>query len=77
MKKIICKKVYDTESALLIKKTTFGYFGSDEGYEETLYQTDGGLYFLYVNGGEKSKHTKEDLIRMSAERAKVWLAENA
>jgi hypothetical protein len=75
MKKTICKKVYDTETATLIKKTTYGYFGEADGYEESLYKTDGGLYFLYVNGGEKSKYTKEDIIRMSAEKAKIWLAE--
>jgi hypothetical protein len=75
MKKTICKKVYDTETSTLIKKTTYGYFGEADGYEESLYQTDGGLYFLYVNGGEQSKYTKEDIIRMSAEKAKIWLAE--
>ena len=75
MKKTICKKVYDTETATLIKKTTYGYFGEADGYEESLYKTNGGLYFLYVNGGEKSKYTKEDIIRMSAEKAKIWLAE--
>lgn len=75
MKKTICKKVYDTETSTLIKKTTYGYFGETDGYEESLYQTDGGLYFLYVNGGEQSKYTKEDIIRISAEKAKIWLAE--
>ena len=77
MQKIICKKVYDTEKSTLIKKVAFGYFGSEEGYEEILYKTEGGLYFLYVNGGTNSKHTKEDIVRMSAEKAKVWLSENA
>lgn len=77
MQKIICKKVYDTEKSSLIKKITFGFFGSAEGYEEILFKTEGGLFFLYVNGGEKSKHTKEDIVRMSPEKAKVWLAENA
>ena len=76
MKKIICNKVYDTERASLLKKVTYGYFGEEEGYEEILYQTEGKLYFLYVNGGKKSKHTKENIVRLSAERAKVWLAEN-
>ena len=77
MKKTICKKVYDTENSTLIKQVTCGYFGCAEGYEERLYKTDGGLFFLYVNGGEKSKHTKEDIVRMSADKAKAWLAENA
>lgn len=77
MQKIICKKVYDTEASILIKKITFGCFGCDDGYEESLYKTDNGLFFLYVNGGKESKHPKEDIVRMSAEKAKKWLEENA
>ena len=46
MKKIICKREYDTETATLVKKHTVGEFGDPAGYEETLYQTPGGLYFL-------------------------------
>ena len=52
MKKIICKKEYDTETATLVKKYTNGYFGDPAGYEETLYQTPEGLYFVYTCGGE-------------------------
>ena len=48
MKKIICKKEYDTETATKIKQYTNGYFGDPAGYEETLYQTPGGLYFLCI-----------------------------
>ena len=77
MKKIICKKVYDTETSTLVKKVTFGYFGDVGGYEECLYKTEGGFYFLYVNGGVNSKHPKEDIIRMGAEKAQLWLNENA
>lgn len=77
MKKIICKKVYDTETSTLVKKVTFGYFGDSEGYEECLYKTEGGFYFLYVNGGANSKHPKEDIVRMGAEKAQLWLSENA
>lgn len=76
MKKTICKKVYDTEASTLIKKITFGWFGDEEGYEESLYQTADGLYFLYVNGGKKSKYAKEDISRMGAEKAKTWLSQN-
>lgn len=76
MQKIICKKVYDTEKATLVKKTTFGWYGVADGYEESLYKTENGLFFLYVNGGENSKHPKEDIIRLGAEKAKVWLASN-
>ncbi len=77
MQKVICKKVYDTETATLIKKATFGYFGDPNGYEESLYQTEGGLFFLYVNGGESSKYVKEDIVRMSKEKKEAWLKANA
>ena len=73
MKKIICKKVYDTETAELVKKQTFGYFGDPAGYEESLYKTPEGYYFLYVNGGAESKYVKEDIKRVSAEKAKEML----
>ena len=50
MKKIICKKEYDTETATLIKAYAFGELGDPAGYEEDLYQTPEGLYFLHVGG---------------------------
>ena len=76
MKKIICKKEYDTETSSVIEKRTCGDFGSPEGYEEILYKTADGSFFLYVNGGEKSKYKKEDIKRMSAKVAEAWIAEN-
>lgn len=76
MKKIICKVEYDTESAKLIGKMTCGQFGDAEGYEESLYETENGKYFLYVNGGEKSSYKKEDIKRMSAAKADEWLKEH-
>lgn len=72
MKKIICKVEYDTETAELIKKNTFGEFGEKDGYEESLYLTKDGKYFLYTNGGEDSKYPKESITRMSKERAEEW-----
>ena len=76
MKKIICKVEYDTENSELIFKNTFGQFGEKEGYEESLYVTNDGKYFLYVNGGEESKYTKENIMRMSKEKANEWLENN-
>ena len=73
MKKIICKKVYDTETAEIVKKQTYGFFGDPAGYEETLYKTAECYYFLYVNGGAESKYTKEDIKRISADKAKEML----
>ena len=76
MQKTICKKVYDTETSTIVKKVTFGYFGSSDGYEETLYQTESGHFFLYTNGGAESKYTKEDITRMSAEKKNAWLKDH-
>ena len=73
MKKIICKKEYDTETATQIKKYTNGYYGDPAGYEETLYQTPGGLYFLYVNGGESSIHPAEDIQRLAKTKVNDWI----
>ena len=73
MKKIICKVEYDTENAELVLKKTFGSFGDAAGYEESLYKTEGGKFFLYVNGGEDSPYKKEDIKRMSAAKADEWL----
>ena len=39
MKKVICKKTYDTETATLIKAYSFSQLGDPAGYEEDLYQT--------------------------------------
>ena len=66
MKKIICKKEYDTETATLIKKVTYGYYGDPAGYEEILFQTPEGLYFLYTRGGEASPYTTSSSISFSA-----------
>ena len=75
MKKIICKKEYDTETATIVKKVTFGNYGEPDGYEEILFQTPEGLYFVYVNGGEESVHPKEDIQRLSKAKAEEWLKE--
>ena len=46
MKKTICKVEYDTETAVLVEKRTFGKFGDADGYEESLYVKEDGKYFL-------------------------------
>ena len=73
MKKIICKKEYDTEISKQIKKHTASYFGDPAGYEETLYQTPGGLYFLYVRGGETSPYPNEDILRLAKSKVNEWV----
>lgn len=75
MLKTICGKTYDTDNAELVKRKSVGIFGDPAGYEEALYKTEAGLYFLYVNGGEESVYPKEDIKRMSKANAEKWLAE--
>ncbi len=74
MKKVICKVEYDTEASTLVEKRTFGNFGDADGYEESLYVTADGKYFLYVNGGAESIHAQENIKRMSAAKAEEWKA---
>ena len=76
MKKIICKIEYDTEKSELIAQKTFGLPGDDDGYEESLYKTPNGKFFLYTNGGEASVHPKEDITRMSPAKAQEWRDKN-
>lgn len=73
MKKVICKVEYDTATAELVKKNSFGTFGDPAGYEESLYKTADGKFFLYVNGGEDSPYKEENIKRMSAAKAEEWL----
>ena len=73
MKKIICKKEYDTETATLIKAYSFGELGDPAGYEEDLYQTPSGLYILHVGGGEASPYPTEDILRLAKTKVNAWL----
>ena len=75
MKKVICKVEYDTAVSELVAKYTCGEFGSTEGFEESIYMTPNGKYFLYVNGGEDSAYPEENIKRISAEKAEAWRKE--
>ena len=77
MQKIICKKLYDTDASELVKKVCHGSFGDPAGYEESLYRTPDGGYFIYSNGGAESPVKKEDIKRLSAAKAEEFLKENA
>ena len=73
MLKKIGRVTYDTETATLVKKYTYSYFGDPAGYEETLYQTPAGLYFLHVLGGETSPYPQEDILRLAKAKVNAWL----
>ncbi len=74
MKKVICKVTYDTDAAEVVAKYTSGEFGEATGFEETLYKTADGKFFLYVNGGADSQYPTENITRMSAAKADEWRA---
>jgi len=73
LKKVICKKEYNTDTAKCIYKYTYSYFGDEAGYEEILFQTPEGLYFLYVNGGKASPYPKENIQRIAKAKIDAWL----
>lgn len=76
MKKTICKVEYDTDTAALVKKYVHGAFGDADGYEESLYVTEKGNYFLYVNGGADSIYPTEDIKRLGKGKAEQWIADH-
>lgn len=69
MKKTINKKVYNTDTATAIKTNTVSYFGDPAGYEETLYKTPKGGFFVYGIGGSESKYPEETIIVVTEEEA--------
>lgn len=75
MKKTISKKEYNTDTATLIKHYTYGHFGDPAGYEELLFQTPEGLYFIYVRGGENSPYPGEDILRLAKAKVDAWISE--
>ena len=75
MKKIICKVEYDTDNAELLAKYTCGEFGDPKGYEESLYQTPDGKYFIYANGGADSEYPEESIKRLAVGKVNEWKAE--
>lgn len=77
MKKIICKKEYDTETASVVKKCIFGFYGDPAGYEEILFQTPEGLYFVYGRGGENSPYVEESISRLAKTKVQDWLEAHA
>ena len=68
------KHVYDTGKAEELGHRAFSYYGDPAGYEETLYKTKGGLYFLWGIGGADSPYNAgEDIRPISEKEAKAWV----
>lgn len=65
--------VYDTQNSTVDKKFTYGVPGDPCGYEETLYITSDGKYFVYTYGGAQSKYPAENIIPIERENVKKWM----
>lgn len=73
MVKIVDGATYDTQRSTIDKKFTFGIPGEPTGYEETLYITPDGRYFIYTNGGIRSRYSHEDITPIPREQVVDWL----
>jgi len=51
MKRVIDGKVYNTETATKLYENSYGYASDFAHYEETLYHTEKGTFFLCGSGG--------------------------
>lgn len=73
MRKDIDGVIYDTANSTIDKKFTFGVPGDPRGYEETLYITGDGRYFIYTYGGADSKYPTENITPIARENVKGWI----
>ncbi len=73
MSKEIDGVLYDTKTATADKKFTYGVPGDPCGYEETLYITVDGRYFIYTYGGPQSKYPTENIMPIAREDVKSWM----
>ena len=83
LKKIINKKVYDTEHATLIAEYTNGLPINDFKFVyEDLYVTEASQFFLHVQGGPLTKYSEsngnsawgiESIIPLNNEQVCGWL----
>jgi hypothetical protein len=87
MKKIINGAKYDTATAKKLGEWTNGHrYGEFSYYEESLYRTKSGRYFLYGSGGAMTKYAVSSgdnswgggsqIITMSREAAMEWAEEH-
>jgi len=82
MKKIINKKLYDTETAKIIASWSNGLGKSDfRGYEENLFLKKTGEFFLYGEGGGLSPYAEhfgsgwgygKKITPLTEEEARQW-----
>jgi hypothetical protein len=68
------RRIFDTTKAEDLGSRAYSYYGDPAGYEETLYKTKGGLYFLCgIGGTERPYADGEDIHPLTANEAEAWL----
>ena len=86
MRKVINRKVYDTETAEAICESIFSNRRDFHYCWETLYRTKKGAFFLYGEGGQLSGYSKtvgqnewsggENIRLLTVEEAMAFVEEN-
>lgn len=76
MRQKLGKKTYDTEKAELLNVYTSGNWGDPFGYEERLYRTEDGFYFVWGLGGETSPYPIEKIKRLPKSAVSAYLCEH-
>ena len=72
MKKIIKGRIYDTSTAKQLNFKYAGEYGDADGYEEKLYLTKSGQYFIFGTGGLDSPYPKPTIKPITKEEANEW-----
>lgn len=86
MKQIINNKKYDTETAREVGSNSYGYPRDFDWWEETLYCKRTGEYFLFGEGGPRSRYAEQveqnswsggsRIMPLNYENARLWAEEN-
>lgn len=72
MRKIIDRKVYDTEKSTQLGHKHVGEFGQSDGYEEQLFITKSGSHFIYGIGGSESAYCEPVIKLLTDKQVKEW-----
>ena len=72
MQQKIGRKIYDTEKATNIGSKIVGEFGQPDGFEEKLYVTEDGKFFLYGAGGGNSPYSDPSIQLLTTGQANKW-----
>ena len=72
MKTKIGYKTYDTDKAACVGSKYVGEFGQPDGFEEKLFATEAGRFFLYGTGGSDSPYGEPSIQLLTKAQALAW-----